>query len=141
VARQPDAAGELDHVGRRDFLNCEGKSRVGEPGPVRGGETVQQGGDAHRPDDGKRSVAWWEKPVLPGEDQRRQVAVMIDMKMRDRDVRDRSPVVAALGEPSRDAAAAIDQQPQIVRFQQVARTAALRGQRDGSSAERGETHR
>ena len=45
-----------------------------------------------------------QEAVLPGEDQRRQVAVMVDVKMRDRDVRDRLPRGAELGEPARDAA-------------------------------------
>ena len=41
---------------------------------------------------------------------------MIDVKVRQRDVRDRLPLEAQLGEPPRDAAPAVDEQPKAGRL-------------------------
>jgi hypothetical protein len=68
------------------------------------------------------------------------IAVMIDVKVGDRDVGDRSPLVAALGEAARDAASTIDQETQVIRLEQVARAAPLGGQRNRSVAEYRESH-
>lgn len=65
---------------------------------------------------------------------------MVDMEMRQRDVRDRLPIVAALGEPTGDPAAAVDEQAEVIRLDEIAGAASTGRQRDGSGSQRGETH-
>src|SRR5256885_17098731 len=65
---------------------------------------------------------------------------MVDVKMRERDMRDRLPVGAAFRQSARDSASAIDEHAQVGRFQQIARATAERRDRDRARAECRETH-
>src|SRR5262245_17951075 len=95
---------QLDDVGGRHFAHGQRESRSEQPFSIRGGETLEQRHGSWRAKDFNRQRSRWEKAVLPREDQRRKVAMMVDVEMRKRDVRDRLPFDRELGETSRDAA-------------------------------------
>ena len=108
--RQTDTPGQVDRVARRDLTNRHRKPGRGDPLSVRGREPSDQRQRSNRSDDFERRAPRWQEPVLPREDERRQVGVMIDVKMRERHVRDRLPLDRQLGKAPRDAAAAVEQQ-------------------------------
>ena len=65
---------------------------------------------------------------------------MVDVKVRESDVRDRAPLRSELGQPARGARPAIDQKTKLPRIQQVCGAASGAGERDGARAQRGESH-
>ena len=65
---------------------------------------------------------------------------MIGMEVRDRDVRDPRHGSAELGEPVRDAAAAVEQETDVARLDEVSGAHAFRRERDRARSERDETH-
>src|SRR5215467_5494882 len=140
MGTQPGAARKLDDVRRPNFPNRYGEARCRHPRAVRRRKALEEVCRPDGADDLDRRAPRREISVLPREDQRREVAVVVDMKMREGDVRDARPIEAELGETPRDAAAAVDKQPKLWRFEQVARAASARRERDRSGAKRREAH-
>ena len=139
-AGQPKAAGQIDRHAGRNLAYGKGEARRRDPLAVRRREARQERRRSGRSDNLDRQRARRKKTVLPGEDERRQVAVMINVKVRQRDVRDRLPRIASLGKPPCDAAAAVDEQADGRRLEQVAGAASRRGERDRAGAEGCESH-
>src|SRR5215831_10332268 len=99
MGTQPGSAGKLDDVRWADFPNRHGEARRRHPLAVRGCEAFQEACRPDGPDDLDRCAPRREIPVLPCEDQRGEVAVVVDMKMRKGDVADARPIEAELREP------------------------------------------
>src|SRR5512146_2539555 len=119
AAREDHPSGELHRIAGRDLADGERKPRGTEPVTIRGGQSLDQGSGADRPNDLDRKAARRQKAVLPGEYERGQVAVVVDVKMRDRHVRDRLPWQAVFGQPPSDAGPAVEQQSYLAGLQQI----------------------
>src|SRR5205085_2496801 len=79
MARQTNAIAKLEDVVRHDFTNGHGKPGRRHPLTVRRGEPAEQWYGAGRPDEIDGRGPAWQTTVLPGENQRGQIAVMIDV--------------------------------------------------------------
>src|SRR5947208_2269391 len=101
---QTDAARQLDWRVRSDLTDGERKSGRRQPGAGRGGEAGHEVDRADGPEDVYRSRSRREKSMLPCEHQRGQVAVVVDVEVCQRNVRNRLPIRTAFGEPARDPA-------------------------------------
>src|SRR2546423_8315104 len=135
---EPDTLRELQGLPRRDLTYREGKAGCEEPFTIRVREPAKQVPRAERPDDLQGLLARGRQAVLPREDEGRQIAVVIDVKVRERDVSDRWPGYSQLGEPARDAAPTIDEKLHTVGLVQIAGAAPRAAEGDGSGAECGE---
>ena len=115
----------LRQVAWRQLGDPDGVAWSGHPLAVGAGETRQQVGGADGTDEveGRRSRR--RLTVLPGEDDRGQVGVVVNVEVGERDMRDLLPRDRELRQPSRGARAAVDQQFCVPGLDVIAGAAAL----------------
>src|SRR5205807_9486788 len=111
------------------------KDRNAHPVAIGGAKALEQRARAYRSNDLKRCGSGRQHAIPEHEYQRREIGVMIDVKVRERHMTDRLPFDAQLGEPTGDAAAAVEEEANPTRFDEIPGAAPRRRERDRSRAE------
>src|SRR6266850_1404927 len=128
-------AAQVDAGTRCQLGDPHREPRIQDPVPVRRGQTLQQRLRSHGTNDVYRLAPGRQLAVLPRENDARKVLMMIDMEVREGDVRDLLPRYAELREPPSRAGATVHQQLRAAGFDVVRGTAPVRGERYGARAE------
>jgi hypothetical protein len=110
VAGKSNPPRQIDRGVGRDFANGQRESRLQQPFAVRGCEAPEERRCPRRPNDLERRGSRRRHPILERGDESREITVMIDVKMSQRDVGDRLPGFAKLREAPCDSTAAVEQQ-------------------------------